>query len=1428
MESPRWNVVAPSQFEWERRGLEFVRTRLPDAEPYRAWANFEFQTQDGAIYEVDLLVLTPAGFWFVEIKSWPGRVSGDVAVWTRSFEGRSRSLDNPLNLANRKAKALSSLLKNQPALGHGKPALPWLDAVVFLSAEGLQCDLVGPARNRILLQDRPADEKRSERKGIIAALCRREGPGIDPNPRGKIDKPLAHALTRAMEQAGIRPSQSSRRVGDYILGELLGEGPGYQDRLGSHAVLKDVVCRIRQYHVGHAVSDEDRARLRRAAEREFRIIQNLDHEGVLPVLDYREHELGPALLFKHSAAGSVRLDHFLATHGEVLSTDQRLAMLRQAADAIRYAHRKRIVHRALSPQSILVVDPAAAVPKLQVYNWQVGVRESASTSGRMTEVDAWVEAQVLVYMAPETISGVRQTSEAADVFSLGALAFHLFALRPPAADVTELAKILRERKGLSLAAVLDGTGPKLEDLVHLSTHPDVMTRLASVDDFLELLDDVEEELTAPPAEEVVSDPRQAKRGERLPHGYFLERVLGQGATAVALLVQKDEKEYVLKVALSNDHDARLHEEAKVLRTLHSEFIVRLVDEVEMGGRTVLVLQKAGDETLAGLLRREGALSLEMLARYGDDLLAALESLERHGAVHRDVKPDNIGVRTPTKGRCQLVLFDFSLGMAPLEHIQVGTEGYRDPFLKNRKPPRWDLAAERYAAAVTMYEMTLGAGVLPQWGEGKSDPALTDDELVLEVEKFDASVRDGMAAFFQRALHREASSRFDNAEKMRKAWAKVFDDADRPTVKTPHGEVPLAVSLEATDLKTPISVLDLSTRARNVLERADVLAVRDLLAFPPGDLHVMRGVGDRTRKEIVDFVVKLRDRFPDFVANARPKTDESGGEAPETLGPPGLEVLANRIMGGRHLRQDREGEWNIRAALLGVSQGAGTESASAAAWPSQSDVAEALDMTRARVGQVVSNDRARWSKDPLLTAFRHEFCEQLLRLGGVVSIAEAVDLVLLLRPATQTAEPKERRRLAAAVARAAVETETGYATARFQLRRALGVPTVACSAELALYAVKLGQAADALASADPLPSPLRVFQALFEVPLPGLPDNCLQPSNDRLLRLAASTSSKAAVSSRQELYPRGMPAERALRLGAGAVVGTAAGEGDDPGFTPEELRKRLENRYPEAEPLPDRPELDHLLERVGLEVYWNADAGKFQRKDLRAQVTSGSSIPPRRTTAIVFRGQEVSDEVAEARQFEERLRFAFRDGGFLVVAVRPSRMRRCESELLRRFSLERLSFDTLFLDALRREAAEWEVDWSVIEAADSAPPDSPDWRNLLHLAAKAGDRITADLVARTSPVLVVHPGFIARYDLMGVLEKLRDAAGRPGCCPAVWVLVATDGSQEMPHLDGTAIPLVTPGERVKASDPWIDNLHRSRHDLPDDSTRDRRDSPESIA
>ncbi|WP_409438740.1 nuclease-related domain-containing protein [Pseudomonas sp.] len=109
--------------------------------------------QDGSINEVDLMVLTPKGMYVIEIKSHPGVIRGDAVnwVWERPLPKRGQKIfDNPRLLARRKAQKLASLLKLQPSFHLSKETVPFIDALVLLSAEDLVIKLEGDARQGIV------------------------------------------------------------------------------------------------------------------------------------------------------------------------------------------------------------------------------------------------------------------------------------------------------------------------------------------------------------------------------------------------------------------------------------------------------------------------------------------------------------------------------------------------------------------------------------------------------------------------------------------------------------------------------------------------------------------------------------------------------------------------------------------------------------------------------------------------------------------------------------------------------------------------------------------------------------------------------------------------------------------------------------------------------------------------------------------------------------------------------------------------------------------------------------------------------------------------------------------------------------------------------------------------------------------------------
>ena len=112
-----------------------------------------------------------------------------------------------------------------------------------------------------------------------------------------------------------------------------------------------------------------------------------------------------------------------------------------------------------------------------------------------------------------------------------------------------------------------------------------------------------------------------------------------------------------------------------------------------------------------------------------------------------------------------------------------------------------------------------------------------------------------------------------------------------------------------------------------------------------------------------------------------------------------------------------------------------------------------------------------------------------------------------------------------------------------------------------------------------------------------------------------------------------------------------------------------------------------------------------------------------------------------------------------------------------------------------------------EKADGADPSSQDYANLLRLVGLVTPRVANDLAQRPEHLLLVHPGLIARYEMMSILETLRDKVGHNVPCPGLWVLVAADGQNEMPMLDHAEIPLITPGQRARISESWVNNVHR---------------------
>jgi hypothetical protein len=155
-------------------------------------------------------------------------------------------------------------------------------------------------------------------------------------------------------------------------------------------------------------------------------------------------------------------------------------------------------------------------------------------------------------------------------------------------------------------------------------------------------------------------------------------------------------------------------------------------------------------------------------------------------------------------------------------------------------------------------------------------------------------------------------------------------------------------------------------------------------------------------------------------------------------------------------------------------------------------------------------------------------------------------------------------------------------------------------------------------------------------------------------------------------------------------------------------------------------------------------------------------------------------------------------------VNPRYYHRVYREILDRFPVKLVDFEGLFLDALRQVADKAKVNWNLVLQTD-ATPNQGDWDKLMLLVGRAMPIVEAQLAASDQTVLLIYAGLLARYDQMAMLERLRDRIGRPGGIPGLWLLLPGDQQAVM---DGKAVPILSPGQRARIPECWIENRHRA--------------------
>ena len=308
-------------------------------------------------------------------------------------------------------------------------------------------------------------------------------------------------------------------------------------------------------------------------------------------------------------------------------------------------------------------------------------------------------------------------------------------------------------------------------------------------------------------------------GQTLGGRYRIERLLGAGGMgAVYEAIQTDIKRRVavkiLHVAKATPEErTRFEREARALTAIHSPHVVEIRDfQIPPDGPPFLVMEYLEGQSLSALVKRDGALAPERVAKIALQVLTALTEVHRLDIVHRDVKPANV-VLVPSAALGEIVkLVDFGVSTADVTMIPatlgtafVGTLPYMAP--EQAMGEGVDGRSDVYGVGASMYY----ACTLRRPVEGDTPAAIVQQLLkgaVTPIASLRPELDPTFARIVDRALAHDPAMRWQSAAEMAKALVEWLDPA-----APKHEPPPPPSALPTRVLSEPMPAAPARKRAR---------------------------------------------------------------------------------------------------------------------------------------------------------------------------------------------------------------------------------------------------------------------------------------------------------------------------------------------------------------------------------------------------------------------------------------------------------------------------------------------------------------------------------------------------------------------------------------------------------------------------------------
>jgi serine/threonine protein kinase len=727
----------------ERRAIAYLRDNLPAN--YTVLHNLEV-AQGAEIFELDVILLAPHCLFVIDVKGTQGNIEVIGAKW---YPHERQPFHSPLAKLRQHAKVLKTLISN--ACSH-KPDINrvHVHAAVLMTAPNAQVtDYSGLDGADIIRLDK-----------CVAYF--QTTAHVPPNRATDI-----RTLLSCVEQ-GIRgkakPKSVVLRFRDWQVEDKLGGDDRYTEyrARNSFAGQSAGTARLRVYHVDPYQDATAQAAQRKLIGNAYRAVAQMpSHQNILAVRDFFGSEEADKLILVTEDLAGHALQQHIKRSDLALTFDQKIGIIRNILTALDHAHQHSIVHRNISPDSIIVGNDGSA--RLAAFDYaRVGHNRQSTIAGEV------VDDLDTCFQAPEAYRDPAQATTLSDLFSSGLVFYELLTGEPAFTSTEQMfdfSAIFPVKPSELKPDLPTGIDEWLQRLCAFDPAERFSNALQALNEMSTLFRSAEEATATSNEAPVVTQnnltdlPRNYVLGGR----FHIQERLGQpGGFAVAYKVYDNLGDIirVLKLVTRDRHSVyeRLKHEYQTLSHVpRHPHVVDVIWADRLPDETPYILFEYVEGLDVEKQIHEQTLSREDAYRLAHEVATGLEHLHRHGVYHQDIKPSNL-LWTPNGVR--IIDFNVAVSDRDAQAMYGGTRRYI--------PPDFDITVEAttteqidrdvYALSITFYECLTGtypfAEATPPMGKLPRDPRSNQGC---------EDLSERLVDFLYRALAPKRSERFATAQ-----------------------------------------------------------------------------------------------------------------------------------------------------------------------------------------------------------------------------------------------------------------------------------------------------------------------------------------------------------------------------------------------------------------------------------------------------------------------------------------------------------------------------------------------------------------------------------------------------------------------------------------------------------------------------------------